>query len=65
VIIDTHPKAFSNHDATGVIRKMPKKKTTNPTVMELPVVMWIRALWEPLSIVKAAPFNQTLQKRAT
>jgi hypothetical protein len=39
VIIATQPKALNNQVATGVIRNMPKRKITSPTVMELPVVM--------------------------
>jgi hypothetical protein len=39
VIMATHPKAFSNHEATGVIIKMPKRKITSPKMIELPVEM--------------------------
>ena len=39
VIIATHPKAFSNQVATGVVIKMPKRKITNPTMIELPAEM--------------------------
>jgi len=39
VIMATHPKAFSNQEATGVIIKMPKRKITSPKMIELPVEM--------------------------
>jgi hypothetical protein len=35
----THPKAFSNQEATGEIRKMPRTKIMSPNAMELLVVM--------------------------
>ena len=39
VNIDTHPKAFSNQEATGVTRKRPKTKIINPKTIELLVLM--------------------------
>jgi hypothetical protein len=39
VIMDTHPTAFSSQEATGVFMKIPNRKITSPTMIELPVVM--------------------------